>query len=145
MGIQVKKIKTKSEKEAAFAIRNRVFVIEQEVDASEEYDDEDEKSTHFIAYLNGSPCGTARWRFKDKGIIKLERFAVEKDFRGLGVGEALVKAVIDDLPLADKVMMHAQLHAIPFYEKNGFETYGPEFEEAGIMHYAMKLGGGYHI
>lgn len=139
MEILVKKITEKAEKEIAFAIRKRVFVIEQEVDPSEEYDDDDEKSTHFIAYCNGKACGTARWRFKDKGVIKLERFAVDREYRGKGVGAALVQAVVADLPLADKVMMHAQLHAIPFYEKNGFETYGPEFEEAGIRHYAMKL------
>jgi predicted GNAT family N-acyltransferase len=139
MNIEVKKIKSKEEKEAAFKIRHNVFVVEQEVDASEEYDDDDDKSTHFIAYCEGVPCGTARWRFKDKGIIKLERFAVENAYRGKQVGAALVKAVLRDIPLADKVMMHAQLHAIPFYEKQGFETYGPEFEEAGIRHFAMKL------
>jgi predicted GNAT family N-acyltransferase len=139
MEIGIKKIKDKKDKDLAFMIRQHVFVIEQEVDASEEYDDDDEKSTHFIAFCDGVACGTARWRFKDKGIIKLERFAVEKDYRGKGIGAALVKAVLEDIPLADKVMMHAQLHAIPFYEKNGFETFGPEFEEAGIRHFAMKL------
>ena len=139
MQVEVRKITTKEEKEAAFTIRKNVFVIEQEVDPAEEYDDDDERSTHFIAYCEGVPCGTARWRFKDKGVIKLERFAVEKEYRGKGVGAALVKTVLADLPLADKVMMHAQLHAIPFYQKNGFEAYGPEFDEAGIRHYAMKL------
>ncbi len=139
MHILVRKIKSQQEKEQAFEIRRNVFVVEQEVDASEEYDDDDEKSTHFIAFCDGVPCGTARWRFKDKNVIKLERFAVEKDYRGKGVGAALVKTVLEDLPLAGKVMMHAQLHAIPFYEKNGFEAYGPEFDEAGIRHYAMKF------
>lgn len=139
MSIEVIKIKALKEKEQAFAIRQQVFVVEQEVDASEEYDTYDEACTHFLAYVDGVPCGTARWRFKDTGIIKLERFAVLASHRGLGVGAALVKAVLTDLPLADKVMMHAQLHAIPFYLKQGFEIYGEEFEEAGIRHYAMKL------
>lgn len=139
--IEVRKIRRAEEKKQAFEIRHRVFVVEQEVDPGEEYDDDDEKCTHFIAFVEGVPAGTARWRFKDKGVIKLERFAVEKSFRGRGVGAALVKAVLEDLPLAEKVMMHAQLHAIPFYEKQGFVTYGPEFEEAGIKHFAMKLPG----
>lgn len=137
--IKVIKIRKPEEKDLAFAIRRRVFVEEQEVDASEEYDDDDEKSTHFLAYCEGVACGTARWRFKDRGVIKLERFAVDSIYRGKGVGAALVKAVLNDLPMAEKVMMHAQLHAIPFYLKQGFETYGPEFEEAGIKHFAMKL------
>lgn len=139
--IEVKKITRPEEKAQAFEIRRRVFVIEQAVDASEEYDDDDEKCTHFIALKDGVPVGTARWRFKEKGVIKLERFAVEESHRGSGVGAALVKAVLADLPLAEKVMMHAQLHAIPFYEKQGFVKFGPEFEEAGIRHFAMMLPG----
>lgn len=139
MKLSVNKIKLKEDKLVAFEIRNQVFVVEQNVNADEEYDDEDEISTHFIAYFNQIPCGTARWRFKEKGIIKLERFAVLKEFRDKGIGAALVKAVLEDLPLASKVMMHAQLHAIPFYEKQGFEKYGNLFLEAGIEHYAMKL------
>ncbi len=135
--ILVKKIRSKTEKELAFEIRRRVFVVEQEVDPSEEYDDDDEKCTHFIAYCDGIACGTARWRFKDIGIIKLERFAVDKLYRDKGVGAALVKAVLSDLPVAEKVMLHAQLHAVPFYENLGFKAYGDEFEEAGVRHYAM--------
>jgi predicted GNAT family N-acyltransferase len=137
--IQVNKVKTKSEIDTIFKIRNQVFVIEQMVDAAEEYDDDDEKCTHFIAYNNGVACGTARWRFKDKGIIKLERFAVLKEYRNTGVGAALVKAVLNDLPYANKIMLHAQLHAVPFYEKMGFKSYGPQFEEAGIQHFAMSI------
>ena len=138
--IQVNKVKTKSEIDSIFSIRNQVFVVEQKVDATEEYDDDDEKCTHFIAYNNGVACGTARWRFKDKGIIKLERFAVLKEYRNTGVGAELVKAVLLDLPYATKVMLHAQVHAVPFYEKMGFKSYGPQFEEAGIQHFAMSIG-----
>ncbi|MDI1234558.1 MAG: GNAT family N-acetyltransferase [bacterium] len=139
MEINVKKVTNKAEKKAAFDIRQVVFVIEQVVDPAEEYDEYDEACTHFLATADGVACGTARWRFKAPGIIKLERFAVLENYRGKGVGAALVKAVLSDLPLADKVMMHAQLHAIPFYQKLGFETYGPQFDEAGIEHFAMKL------
>lgn len=137
--VVVNKIKTKTDLDAVFAVRHRVFVIEQMVDASEEYDDDDSRCTHFMATHNGTCCGTARWRYKEKGIIKLERFAVDAKYRKLGVGAALVKAVLADLPYAEKVMLHAQIQAVPFYEKFGFVAYGPEFEEAGIRHFAMKL------
>lgn len=136
---EVHKIKSKAELEIAFGIRRTVFVMEQNVEPEEEYDDDDHRCTHFIAYQDGVACGTARWRFKDKGIIKLERFAVLESFRNKGIGAALVKAVVEDLPYAEKVMLHAQVHALGFYSKLGFEAYGPEFDEAGIMHYAMKL------
>lgn len=137
--IEVQKIKTEKALQEAFAIRHNVFVIEQVVDAEEEYDEFDKKCTHFIAYFNKKPAGTARWRFKTEETIKLERFAVESIFRNKGIGAALVQAVLNDLPYCKMVMMHAQLHAVAFYEKQGFEIYGPQFEEAGIQHFAMKL------
>jgi predicted GNAT family N-acyltransferase len=35
------------------------------------------------------------------------------------------------------VRLHAQTHAIGFYEKHGFEAEGEEFMEAGISHFVM--------
>ncbi len=58
-----------------------VFVVEQEVDAAEEYDEFDDSSVHFLTKMDGSPVGTARWRFTANGV-KLERFAVRKEARG---------------------------------------------------------------
>ena len=37
------------------------------------------------------------------------------------------------------IYLHAQVQVIPFYEKEGFIKEGGIFEEAGIMHYKMKL------
>lgn len=136
--MEIRKIKTREEKEAAFRVRHEVFVIEQKVDPKEEYDPEDESSTHFVAIENGVVCGTARWRFKSGGTIKLERFAVLEKYRNKGVGTGLLQAVLEDLPFHGEAILHAQLPAINFYKRNGFETYGPEFTEAGIQHYAMK-------
>jgi len=101
-----------------------------------EYEDE---SVHFLATVNNEPAGAARWRKTPNGY-KLERFAVLKRFRGLGVGQALVKAVLFDLPAdADHVYLHAQIQAVGLYEKFAFEKTGNEFEEAGIRHYKMVL------
>jgi predicted GNAT family N-acyltransferase len=109
--IQVKKVVDVADLEKVFEIRRRVFVIEQNCPPEIEWEFEDE-STHFLATVNGEPAGASRWRKTDKGY-KLERFAVLAPFRG-GVGKALVKAVLDDLP-ADA------------------------FEEAGIQHYKTVL------
>ena len=35
--------------------------------------------------------------------------------------------------------LHAQVSAIGFYERFGFEAYGREFDEAGILHRSMRL------
>ncbi|NED15506.1 GNAT family N-acetyltransferase, partial [Streptomyces sp. SID9124] len=68
------------------------------------------------------------------------RLAVSRAARGLGVGAALVRAIEDaarDQGLA-AVDLHAQTHALRFYERLGYEPYGPEFMDAGIPHRAMR-------
>lgn len=60
--------------------------------------------------------------------------------RGLGVGAALVRAVeaaarARGLTAVD---LHAQTHALGFYERLGYQAYGPEFPDAGIPHRAMR-------
>ena len=62
--ISVEKVLTKEQLDTVFSIREEVFVIEQEVDPSEEYDEFEDISIHFLAKLSGQPAGTARWRFK---------------------------------------------------------------------------------
>jgi len=134
--IQVNKVADDASLEKVFAIRREVFVVEQACPPELEWEFEDE-STHFLATVDGEPVGACRWRKTDKGY-KLERFAVLQKFRGSGVGQELVKAVLGDLPAdANYIYMHAQLPAMTLYERFGFEKTGPEFEEAGIRHFKM--------
>jgi predicted GNAT family N-acyltransferase len=133
---QVKKVTDPADLEKVFAIRREVFVGEQNCPPELEWEHEEE-SNHFLATVNEEPAGASRWRKTDKGY-KLERFAVLKKFRGDGVGQALVQAVLNDLPKdADYIYLHAQVQAVTLYERFGFEKTGPEFEEAGIRHYKM--------
>jgi predicted GNAT family N-acyltransferase len=142
--IQVVPITGDQQQQEAFRIREAVFVQEQNVPADEEYDEYETSSRHFLAYADGTtPCGTARWRFTDKGI-KLERFAVLKEFRSRKVGSALVQAVLDDVrqhPLSGgkPTYLHAQVTAMPLYAKFGFQPVGDMFLECDIQHYKMKL------
>ena len=134
--IQIKKVSDVANLDKVFAIRRQVFVIEQNCPPELEWEFEDE-STHFLATVDDIPAGAARRRKTDKGH-KLERFAVLAEFRGIGVGRELVKAVLADLPDdVTYVYLHAQIQAVGLYQKLGFEIIGPEFEEAGIRHYKM--------
>ena len=130
--------------DAAFTIREQVFVREQNVPAELEYDPHDRQpaTRHYLARAaDGTPAGAARWRQTDNGV-KLERFAVLPAFRNRAVGSALLKQVLADvrqeMPEA-LVYLNAQLRAVPFYERHGFGKVGEEFEEAGIQHYKMVL------
>lgn len=134
--IHVTKVTDPFELEKVFAIRREVFVGEQNCPPELEWEFEDE-SNHFLATVNGEPAGASRWRKTDKGY-KLERFAVLKKFRGMGVGQELVKTVLADLPAdASYIYMHAQIQAVSLYERFNFVKVGDEFEEARIRHFKM--------
>lgn len=136
--VEVKRVTDPDDLEQVFAIRRKVFVDEQNCPPELEWEFEDE-STHFLGTVGEVPAGAARWRKTDKGY-KLERFAVLQEFRGYGMGKALVQTVLDNLPdEAEYIYLNAQLTAIGLYEKFGFVKEGPQFEEAGIQHFKMVL------
>ncbi|HMV41302.1 MAG TPA: GNAT family N-acetyltransferase [Leptospiraceae bacterium] len=138
--IVVRDIVSKEELDIAFSIRKKVFVEEQKVLLSEEYDEFEDESIHILAYYQDSPVGTARMRKTDKGI-KLERFSVLRDYRKLGIGSALVKNLLTKClnELESNVYLYAQLSALTFYQKHGFIAKGEIFLDAGIEHIEMEL------
>lgn len=142
MNLAVRKITDKHLLEKAFQVRNLVFVKEQKVEADEEFDEHENAAIHFIVQDGDLAVGTARWRFTDNGV-KLERFAVLKEYRGHGVGGMLVKAVLDDVlanPLSKNktIYLHGQVTASGLYEKFGFVKKGDLFVECNIDHYLMQ-------
>ncbi|MFY8171926.1 MAG: GNAT family N-acetyltransferase [Sphingobacteriaceae bacterium] len=136
MSITIEPITNAEMLQSAFQIRRDVFVKEQMVNEAEEYDQEEE-STHFLALYNEIPVGTARYRKTVNGI-KLERFAILKPYRSMGVGSAILHFILKELNAYNgQIYLHAQLTAIGLYSKFGFESVGEQFEEAGIQHYQM--------
>ena len=96
MTIKVKIINTKKEYEMCLAIRRQVFILEQNISKQIETDDHLVNVTHILAFSKEKAVGTARYRRTDSGI-KLERFAVLKQFRNLGIGKALVLFILEKL------------------------------------------------
>ena len=128
---------TDSEKyRLARAIRHEVFVDEQNVPEKLEYEN-DEEAVNYLLYDDGLARGTARWRDTPSGI-KLERFAVFASERGKGYGTLLLEKILEDVITSGKrIYLHAQISAVSYYLKAGFETVGHSFSEAGIEHYLM--------
>ena len=118
------------------AIRQAVFVDEQQVPPELELDALDATAIHALALLDGAPVGTGRLLADGR----IGRMAVLKSARGKGIGEALLGALMQ--AAADQgmkeVQLHAQLHAMGFYEKAGFTAFGAVFDDAGIAHRAMR-------
>jgi len=125
--------------EAAFAIRRHVFIDEQGVAEDEEFDEFDATAVHALVYADDRAVGTGRLLEID-GKGRIGRMAVLREFRGRGVGLAILDAL---LAVADRlgyteIVLHAQVHAIGFYETRGFRAHGPEFTEAAIPHRVMR-------
>ncbi|MFJ8008778.1 GNAT family N-acetyltransferase [Streptomyces fagopyri] len=139
-----------ADREACFAVRKEVFVGEQGVDEDIEYDAYDSGALHVLAVRDdGTPLGTGRLLHGEAAAAKtggdpragsLGRLAVKKEARGLGVGVALVGAIEDAARARGltSVDLHAQTHALGFYERLGYVAYGEEFLDAGIDHRAMR-------
>lgn len=136
--ITVEPIKSADLLSKAHEIRKIVFVVEQNCPEDIEWEFEDE-SNHYIALSDGQAVGTARWRQTENGI-KLERFAVLKEFRNKEVGKALLLRLVSDTNhLNLKRYLHAQLPAKNFYLRHGFKPVGEHFWEADIEHVKMEL------
>jgi predicted GNAT family N-acyltransferase len=139
-----------ADQEACFAVRKEVFVGEQGVPEDIEYDAYDAVALHVLAVReDGVPLGTGRLLFGEaaagktgghESVGSLGRLAVTQAARGLGVGAALVRAIEDAARARGlaAVDLHAQTHALGFYERLGYVAYGPEFPDAGIAHRAMR-------
>lgn len=120
----------------AAPIRFVVFVDEQKVPAEIELDEHDAACVHVIARAEGRAVGTGRL-LPDAHI---GRMAVLKEWRGRGVGAAMLDTLIAKARARgdQEVSLSAQTHALDFYRKQGFVEEGPQYLDAGIPHQTMR-------
>ncbi|MGM0574796.1 MAG: GNAT family N-acetyltransferase [Myxococcota bacterium] len=128
-----------TEREAAFALRRRVFIGEQRVPPDLEYDDLDEpgSTARHVAVMapDGAALATGRVVVRD-GLGKMQRIAVERSHRRRGLGRRVMEALerIAAEQGATTARLASQVRAIPFYEALGYTAWGGEFMDAGIPH-----------
>ncbi|WP_374318538.1 YbgC/FadM family acyl-CoA thioesterase [Aquabacterium sp.] len=128
----------------AQAVRRAVFIEEQAIPESEEWDDEDATACHaLVSNLAGLPLATARLITHGlaPGHAKIGRMAVIRSSRGVGLGERLLQALIDEArrQRITQLSLHAQTSAQGFYARAGFVPEGDEFDEVGIPHVMMQM------
>lgn len=124
------------------ALRTRVFVGEQKVSGEEEFDGLDGAATQVVALDDKGVLATCRLRWLDASVCKLERMAVEKRARRLGVGARLLAGSerIAAERGANLMLLNAQRRAEAFYASQGYEPEGETFMEANIEHVRMTKG-----
>ena len=119
----------------ASPIRFTVFCEEQGVPREIELDEHDAVSVHALVFDEGKPVATGR--LLPDGHIG--RMAVLKDWRNRGLGGLMLQRLIEKArERGDKrIVLSAQVHAVPFYRAHGFVPQGSEYMEAGIRHQQM--------
>jgi predicted GNAT family N-acyltransferase len=135
-GFTIRDVTWAQEEAKLRAVRLAVFVVEQNIPEEHEWDEHDAVSAHAIAEdRDGVPIGCGR--LLPDGHIG--RLAVLSDWRGQGVGAALLLHLIELARARGdaRVLLNAQTHAVPFYARYGFAPSGEPFMEAGIPHQEM--------
>ncbi|HYR25005.1 MAG TPA: YbgC/FadM family acyl-CoA thioesterase [Aquabacterium sp.] len=125
-------------------VRRAVFIDEQGIPESEEWDNDDAGAVHAVVRnLAGLPLATARLIHHglEPGHARIGRMAVLRSTRGVGLGRMLVEALLAEARQRQVQMLtlHAQVSAQAFYARLGFVPEGPVFDEVGIDHQLMRL------
>jgi predicted GNAT family N-acyltransferase len=137
MGARVELMPWDKAQPVAAPLRFAIFVGEQNVPPGIELDAMDEKSLHAVAFdAAGKAIGTGR--LLPDG--RIGRMAVVKEWRRRGVGADLLDALVEEARRRGlrEVKLSAQLQAAEFYRAHGFVAEGKVYEEAGILHQAMR-------
>ncbi len=118
-----------------YYVRGTVFIVEQQIDWTLEFDGDDYRAVLFVLYDEETPIGAARLVDNKPG-----RVAVLEAYRRKGAGRALMDAVEHEAQQrgVSVVELGAQKAVIPFYERLGYTAYGPTYLDAGIEHRMMK-------
>ena len=141
----IKILESKEELNLGFALRTKVFVREQNVPIELELDEKDysENTVHIGYFHDDKLIGVARLIDMDKDIIHIGRVAIDKDYRGKGIGRELI---IDCETTAKNILkrevtieLSAQIQAEKFYESLGYNRVNDTiYLDAGIEHVDMR-------
>jgi predicted GNAT family N-acyltransferase len=129
------------ELEDVLALRHEVFCVEQGVPVCMERDAHDRRALHLVAVSERRIVGTCRLLGGvNQETWRLGRMAVAREWRGRGVGEAMMGRAHAEAARAGarRVVLAAQRAVEGFYSRLGYVPWGEPFEEAGIEHIAMS-------
>jgi predicted GNAT family N-acyltransferase len=146
--VTLAEVKNEADLIQALAIREVVFIEEQHVPEGIERDAEDARAYHVLAFQGGHAIGTGRLVMmaapppgEGGGTwAQVGRMAVLQAHRKARVGSLLLTKLEDEARRrkVTGILLHAQLYALEFYKKHGYEPLGPVFQEAGIEHLEMR-------
>ena len=122
-------------------VREKVFVEENGIPASEEYDRNDEIAAHlYVEQEDGTPIAAARMYPDGKNTV-IGRIAVMKDFRAESYYEFCLRMLLykgQTIP-NERIVTEVPTEFAGLYEKFGFSYDSEPFMTRGEMHVAMSV------
>ncbi len=143
---------------ALLMLRSEIFVVEQacifnDLDGFDKeaihimgwlYDSGGASSEKLVAYARTYGPYNAHVHARDKPECSIGRVVIDKKYRSLGYGRALMQEAIQwcvsSFPDAP-IRIGAQCHLDKFYSELGFCREGDEYDEDGIKHVDMVCSG----
>lgn len=123
----------------AVLIRKAVFMEEQGFE--NEFDSVDTYAFHAVLFTDENiPAACGRLYSNDSKCFIIGRIAVQKPFRGKGLGERIVKALENKARElgGHETELSAQVRAMGFYEKLGYFPFGEEYLDEYCPHISMR-------
>jgi predicted GNAT family N-acyltransferase len=139
VSVEIRRVADTAERDAAIALRHRVFCEEQGVPETDEVDGRDGDGLHLVALDGGAIVATCRLVFVG-ATVQFSRLAVEPAHRRRGIASAMLDAAEAEARAAGarRMVLHAQTYAEELYASHGYRPRGGRFVEARIEHVAME-------
>lgn len=128
-------------KASAFYLRYQIFVLEQGIKPTEEFDAlDDNERIYGVAFVAGQPVATIRWQLDSPSQLHPDRFCVAKEYRRQGIGKTLFTELEKRGVAAGckTSLLSAEMTAAAFYQKLGYQIVSKPFYEDGILCVSMK-------
>ncbi|MBP5841426.1 GNAT family N-acetyltransferase [Lactiplantibacillus plantarum] len=116
-------------------VRMKVFVFERNLNIEDEFDSNDRESTIYSVIFKGNqPVSTARLLPIDKEMARITRVATLKEYRGEKLGSENIDSLekIAKKRNFSKILIHSEVTAVKFYEKNGYVLNSSIYKEDGV-------------
>jgi predicted GNAT family N-acyltransferase len=136
----IRRVRGGAELAAALALREEVFVVEQNVALEADLDGLDDAAIQLVAIEpDGQVVGTCRVVMKADGKARFGRLCVRCSARRRGIAQALLAAAEHEAKAAGapSMALHAQTDALELYRRAGYVATGEPFDEEGIEHLRM--------
>ena len=126
---------------AILKLRQDVFMLEQQ-SLYADLDQLDQTALHLMLKQAADLLGYVRLRDVAGEYVKIERVVTLPAHRGTGLGSQLFEQALfvaaSEWPQLSELKLAAQVEALGFYRRWGFEAVGEVFDDGGIAHQVMQ-------